>query len=167
MIMESSRLIIREISEADLNCLAAILADEKVMEFSVNGSMNRFQTLEFIKWCQSSYENHGIGPWALENKCDGSFVGFSGLNKELIDGVEEVHVGYRLARNYWQKGFATESVNSVVEHGLNNESLGHILAIIEPEHYSSIRVIDKAGFKISKKTKFHDKFVNIYIKSKL
>ena len=167
MIMESSRLIIREISEADINCLAAMLADEKVMEFSVNGSMSRSQTLEFIKWCQSSYENHGIGPWALENKSDGSFVGFSGLNKELIDGVEEVHVGYRLARNYWQKGFATESVNSVVEHGLNSESLGHILAIIEPEHYSSIRVIDKAGFKISKKTKFHDKSVNIYIKSKL
>ena len=167
MILETSRLIIREISESDINSLCVMLADEKVMEFSVNGPMCKPQTLEFIKWCQSSYENHGVGPWALENKCDGSFVGFAGLSKELIDGIEEVHVGYRLARNYWKKGFATEAVSSVVDFGLNSKGLRHIYAIIEPEHYSSIRVIEKAGFNVSKKTEFHDKFVNIYIRSKL
>nr|WP_255493838.1 GNAT family N-acetyltransferase [Pseudomaricurvus sp. HS19] len=66
--METTRLVIREISEADLDNLGAMLADERVMEFSVNGPMNKLQTLEFIKWCKSSYQDHGIGPWALEDK---------------------------------------------------------------------------------------------------
>jgi len=167
MILETSRLIIREISESDLGSLCVMLADEKVMEFSVNGPMSKSQSLAFIKWCQSSYEDHGVGPWALENKHDSSFIGFAGLSKELIDGIEEVHVGYRLARNHWHKGFATEAVSSVVDFGLNSEGLECIYAIIEPEHHSSIRVIEKSGFKVSKKTKFHDKFVNIYRKSKL
>ena len=164
MILETSRLIIREISESDISSLCVMLADEKVMEFSVNGPMSKSQTLDFIKWCQLSYEDHGIGPWALENKHDSAFVGFAGLSKELIDGVEEVHVGYRLARNHWHKGFATEAVSSVVDYGLNSEGCEHIYAIIEPEHRASIRVIEKSGFKVSKKTEFHEKSVNIYRK---
>lgn len=167
MVLETSRLIIRELSESDISSLCAMLADEEVMEFSVNGPMSKSQTLDFIKWCQSSYEEHGVGPWALENKRDSAFVGFAGLSKETIDAVEEVHVGYRLARSHWHKGFATEAVNSVVDCGLHNEGFEYIYAIIEPEHHASIRVIEKSGFKVSKKTEFHEKSVNIYWKSKL
>jgi RimJ/RimL family protein N-acetyltransferase len=167
VILETSRLIVREISETDLDNLCKMLADEKVMEFSVNGPMNKSQTLEFIQWCQSSYENHGVGPWALEDKETGSFIGFTGLSQECIDGKQEFHVGYRIERNYWHKGFATEAVKSTVDYGLNIEGHEYIYAIIEPEHHSSIRVIEKTGFNLYKTTVFHDKPVNIYQKSKL
>lgn len=165
--LETYRLIIREISESDLDNLGAMLADEKVMEFSVNGPMNQSQTLNFIHWCRSSYEDHGIGPWALEDKHTGEFIGFTGLSKELIDGKQEVHVGYRLARNYWHKGFATEAVKSTVDYGLNSKGYEYIYAIIEPEHHSSIKVIEKSGFSLSKATEFHGKAVNVYEKRKL
>ncbi|WP_419832283.1 GNAT family N-acetyltransferase [Endozoicomonas atrinae] len=167
MILETSRLRIREISESDLDNLCEMLADEKVMEFSVNGPMSKPQTLDFINWCQSSYNDHGIGPWALVSKIDGAFIGFAGLSKEFIDGVEEIHIGYRLARKYWNKGFATEAVSSIVDYGLSRNDQNRIYAIIEPEHCSSIRVIEKAGFNISKQTKFHEKLTNIYVKSNL
>ena len=167
MILETSRLRIREILESDLDNLSEILADEKVMEFSVNGPMSKPQTLDFINWCQSYYADHGIGPWALESKLDGSFMGFTGLSKELIDGFEEAHVGYRLSRKHWGKGFATEAVSSVVDYGLSRKGHNKIFAIIEPEHHLSIRVIEKVGFNISKKTKFHNKLINLYVKSNL
>ena len=165
MILETSRLIIREISESDLDNLGAMLADKKVMEFSVNGPMNKSQTLGFIKWCKSSYQDHGIGPWALEDKDASSFIGFAGLSQELIEGNQEIHVGYRLVRNHWQKGFATEAVKSVVDYGLNMKGLKCMYAIIEPEHHSSIKVIEKSGFNLSKTSVFHSKHVNIYQKS--
>ncbi|WP_370462604.1 GNAT family N-acetyltransferase [Pseudomaricurvus sp. HS19] len=81
-----------------------------------------------------------------------------------MDGNQEVHVGYRLARNYWSKGFATEAVRSVVDYGLNIKAHEYICAIIEPEHHSSIKAIEKAGFNLSKTTVFHGKHVNIYRK---
>lgn len=135
------------------------------MEFSVNGPMDVTQTETFIQWCRSSYVSHGIGPWALEQKMDGAFVGFAGLSKEIIDGVEEVHVGYRLARAWWHQGFATEAVDAVVDYGLTGGRCRDIYAIIEPAHKASIRVIEKTGFTFLKQTPFHDRCVNIYGKT--
>nr|WP_086940403.1 GNAT family N-acetyltransferase [Thaumasiovibrio occultus] len=167
MILETSRLRIREILESDLENLSEMLADEKVMEFSVNGPMSKAQTMAFINWCQSSYNDHGVGPWALISKIDDAFIGFAGLSKECIDGVEEIHIGYRLASKYWGQGFATEAVSAVVDYGFSRKGQNRVCAIIEPEHCSSIRVIEKAGFKLSKQTKFHEKLTNIYVKSNL
>lgn len=162
MILETPRLTMREISVADTDALSAMLADERVMKHSVNGPMSRDQTAGFVNWCQSHYATNGIGPWAVIEKASGDFVGFAGLSREHIDGKEDVHVGYRLAWPHWGKGIATEAVRAVVDFGID-KALLPIYAIIEPDHLASKRVVEKAGFRQIRSTKFHNKEVDIFV----
>nr|WP_281171849.1 GNAT family N-acetyltransferase [Aliagarivorans taiwanensis] len=64
-----------------------------------------------MDWCLTCYSSHGVGPWALVEKETGELIGFCGVGPELIAGVEEINLGYRLAQKFWNRGLATEAVH--------------------------------------------------------
>ena len=162
MLFETKRLIIREFKIEDVKKLSKILAKKDVMEYSINGVMSIEKTKEFIDWCLASHQKEGIAPWVLENKIDHEFIGFSGLSKEIINDCPQIHIGYRLAKKYWGKGLATEAVIGCTKYGFTHKNIESILAIVEPDHKNSIRVLNKSGFKLMNTTTFHKKLVNIY-----
>lgn len=153
---------IRPLAEADASKLAPMLADPEVMRFSVGGVLAEAQTRAFVRWCIGLYRERGYGPWALVNKACGALVGFCGLSPETVAGAEEVHVGYRLSRRFWNQGLATEAVREVLAHGFERLALPTIAAIVEPEHVASVRVLEKAGFRSFECKLFHGRQVRVY-----
>ncbi len=162
---ETSRLSIRELTTADVPELASILGDPNVMRFSIRGVLSYGDTRKFVEWSTSLYAERGYGPWALVEKTSTDLVGFCGLSPELINGVEEIHIGYRLAHRFWNQGLATEAALQVLAHGFEMKSLESVVAVIEPEHIASLRVAEKAGFKDFVRARFHDRDVRIYRKT--
>src|SRR5690606_19209829 len=106
-LFETERLIARRLSHQDVPALTAMLSDPEVMKFSVRGVCDEEATRKFVDWCLECYASHGIGPWALCEKESGNFIGFCGVGPELVGDVEEINLGYRLARRFWHQGYAT------------------------------------------------------------
>lgn len=162
ILFETSRLIGRQLSRQDLPALTEILSDPDVMKHSVHGVCDENATRKFIDWCQECYSSHGVGPWALVEKSSGGLVGFCGVSPEMVDGIEEMNLGYRLAQKFWNQGFASEAVKGVINYAFMQKSMRSVVAIIEPEHKASIRVSEKAGFSSYTNLEFHGRSVRLY-----
>jgi len=103
----------------------------------------------------------------LVEKSTGDLIGFCGVGPEIIDGIEEMNLGYRLARQSWNRGLATEAVRVVLEYVFTQHSLSSVIVIIEPDHLASVRVSEKVGFKDYSVHVFHDRPVRLYRLSRL
>ena len=155
-------MIIRLLALDDLPRLTPILSDPEVMRYSVKGVCNELATRKFIEWCLGCYASHGVGPWALVDKASGKLMGFSGVSPEVVADVEEINLGYRLARDYWDQGFATESAAAVLHHTFSRTDIESVVVIIDPAHVASLRVAQKVGFKQYRSAEFHGRPVRLY-----
>ncbi|WP_341503688.1 GNAT family N-acetyltransferase [Gallaecimonas sp. GXIMD4217] len=161
-LFETKRLIARQLSQQDLPALTDILSDPEVMNYSVRGVCDEEATRRFIDWCLECYASHGIGPWALSEKGSGELIGFCGVGPELVEEVEEINLGYRLATRFWDQGFATESVKGVLRYAFAQKHCESVVVIIEPAHTASVRVTEKAGFSGYTLHEFHNRPVRLY-----
>lgn len=162
VVAETERVLLREFDSADAPALSTILGDPSVMEFSIRGPLTEADTIRFIEWCRGSYREHGYGQWALIDKKSGALIGFSGLSHATVDGVDEVEIAYRLARDQWGKGLASESANAVLEHGFSICKIEQIVAIVSPRHRASMRVLAKVGFRSFSETRYGGWDVRVY-----
>jgi RimJ/RimL family protein N-acetyltransferase len=89
------------------------------------------------------WELRGYGPWALEEKGTGAFVGRSGLyNPEGWHGLE---AGWILAPEHWGKGFATEAGRATIDWAFGTLGADHVISLIHPDNTPSIRVAERIG----------------------
>ena len=161
-LFETERLIARKLSHQDVPVLTAMLSDPEVMKFSVRGVCDEEATRKFVDWCLECYAFHEIGPWALCEKKSGDFIGFCGVGPELVGDVEEINLGYRLARRFWHQGYATEAVKGVLQYAFDQKHCESVIVIIEPEHTASVRVTEKVGFGDYTTREFHARPVRVY-----
>jgi len=161
-ICQSNRLIVRRLVPEDVSVLTDILSDPDVMKYSIRGVCDEVATRHFIEWCLACYQSHGVGPWALIDKKSSELIGFCGVGPESVGGVEEISLGYRLAKNYWNKGFASEAAKAVIKHVFDNRLFDSVVAIIELEHVASLKVAEKAGFSCFNVVEFHGRPVRLY-----
>ncbi|WP_275285937.1 GNAT family N-acetyltransferase [Halomonas elongata] len=159
---ETERLIIRPLLKEDLSDLTALLGDPEVMRFSVRGVCDRRATRRFLDWSRDCHVIRGFGPMALIDRESNAFVGFCGLVPEEVAGVEEIGIGYRLARRFWHRGLALEAARTVMAHGFDVLRLDEVVAVIEPANLASIRVAEKIGFRAFVTCRFHGRDVRLY-----
>jgi len=106
----TERLRLRQWAPQDREPFAAMNADPEVMKYfaSVATREGSFRTIDV--W-QSELEERGWSNWAVEHVESRAFIGFVGLSvpRRALPFMPCVEVGWRLARTYWGKGFATEA----------------------------------------------------------
>jgi RimJ/RimL family protein N-acetyltransferase len=56
-----------------------------------------------------------------------------------------VEVGWRLGREHWGKGYATEGAQASLAHGFGELGLAQIISIIDPRNGASVRVAKRLG----------------------
>lgn len=144
MRLETERLFLRHLHILDSTPLKSVLGDSEVMEFG-----EKIETEEKIRdWIKVHIRNYfvnwGFGPYAVVEKESGSVIGYCGLFYfPDINGREEVEVGYRLAKRYWGRGYATEAAIAVRDYGFCVLGLDRLVAMIDPGNIRSIRVAQK------------------------
>lgn len=163
MRLETERLIIREFREEDIDELAPILADPKVMEYSVDGPLSREDAQQKLQHrILDHYDEYGYGLYAIVSKETKKIIGLAGPLQQMVDDEEGVEIVYRIASSEWGKGYASEVVETIRDYAFFHLNLDKVIAIIEPNNVRSIRVADKVGFKLSKMSTFHGFNVGIY-----
>jgi ribosomal-protein-alanine N-acetyltransferase len=161
-VVETERLCIREITDADAQDLSKVLADPTVMKYSTVGVHSKQQIHEYIVNCQKQYDLNGYGHWAIYDSSTSKFIGVCGLNKHEIDSGEVIHINYRLAANQQGKGYAVESTLGVLEFAKHSLKLKAVHALIEPENICSVKVVNRTGFEFVETSSFRGYKIDVY-----
>ncbi|PKH63601.1 N-acetyltransferase [Halomonas sp. Choline-3u-9] len=88
----------------------------------------------------------GLGYWTIRDRETEKFYGWVLLIPYHVL-KPEVEIGWRLVRDAWGKGVATEAAKIILEHGLNTVGLPRIVADIDPQNIASARVAEKISMK--------------------
>ncbi len=162
IIVTTPRLMLRQFQPGDLGVLAAILSDPEVMRFSVAGPMTRDEVATMLERVEQSYRENGFGLWAVEHR-SGLMIGYCGLVAQDVDGRREVEIGYRLARNYWGKGLATEAAQATRDYAFQQLKMTRLISLVTPDNFASIRVAEKNGMRLRKTTVKWDMDILVYM----
>lgn len=158
----TTRLTLRTLSLADAPVLEPILGDPEVMRFSMTGPLEARGIELLLSRVAESYAQFGFGHWAVIRRADDRLIGICGLSMQTIDDLRQVEIGYRLARDAWGRGYATEAALAVRDYGFDQIGLDRLIAIIDPANAASQRVATKLGMLHESDALYHRRCVRIY-----
>ncbi|MBA3726078.1 MAG: GNAT family N-acetyltransferase [Armatimonadetes bacterium] len=150
--LETTRLILREMTPADLDFMAEMLAHPEVMRYYPK-LHTRDEARDWIERQMRRYREDGYGPWLVMSKATGEPIGQVGLAEQEVDGARETEVGYILHRPLWGRGYATEAAKACLDYA---EEIGktRIVALIRPVNEPSMRVAARLGMVFEKLSDF-------------
>jgi ribosomal-protein-alanine N-acetyltransferase len=158
IVIETERLILRRLTMADLDALAALYRDPEVRRYFPDGTQTYEQTREELEWIiDVYYGQYGYGLWATIFKETGTFIGRCGLLPWEIGGRTEVEVAFLLDKSYWGRGLATEAARAIVEYAFATLPVERLICMFEPENSASRSVAAKVGM-----TMLWDDYVDKY-----
>jgi RimJ/RimL family protein N-acetyltransferase len=142
----TQRLRLRRWVSADRAAFADLNADPRVMEH-LPGEMTRQESDALARRIEGHFERHGFGLWAVAVHGVTLFAGFIGLSIPRFEApfTPCVEIGWRLAREHWGRGYATEGARAVLAFGFEHAGLEEILSITVPGNVRSRRVMEKLG----------------------
>ncbi len=94
----------------------------------------------------------------------GEFIGWFCLKH--LDDTNEIEIGYRLLKEYWGKGYATEMSDKIIEYGFEIMKLNVIVGITQPGNMASQKVLKKVGLLYIKDAFYYNTHVKYFSISK-
>lgn len=144
--LRTERLLLRRWLPEDLEPFAAYSADPEAMRYFPS-THSREQSDALAGEFARALEERGWGFWAVEVRDGPSFIGFVGLTEPSFEAhfTPAVEVGWRLGREHWGHGYATEAARAAIDFGFWKLDLEEIVAITVPDNVRSRRVMERLG----------------------
>jgi RimJ/RimL family protein N-acetyltransferase len=144
----TERLLLRRWRPADREPFAALNADPRVMKHFPR-TLSRQESDALVERVEATFEQNGFGPWAVEVPKVAPFIGFVGLSIPRFEAHFSpcVEIGWRIAAEYWNRGYATEAARAALRAGFDVFQLEEIVSFTVPANLSSRRVMEKIGMK--------------------
>jgi RimJ/RimL family protein N-acetyltransferase len=145
-VIATERLRLRPWRQSDVEPFAQLNADPEVMAHFA-AILSRAQSDALADRIREDIEHRGFGFWAVEIPEMTPFAGFVGLSVPRFTAhfTPCVEIGWRLARAYWHRGYATEAAAAALHFGFERLRLPEIVAFTVPGNARSRRVMEKLG----------------------
>ena len=142
----TQRLRLRQWRETDREPCAALNADPAVMRFFADTQSREASDRSIDVW-RAELNERGWSNWAVEALESGGFIGFIGLSvpKRSLPFMPCVEVGYRLAREYWGKGYATEGAKAALDVAFRKLALNEVVSFTALLNLPSRAVMERIG----------------------
>lgn len=142
----SSRLGFRTWNNDDIQQMTLLNSDQEVMEF-FPFLPSKKQTAEFIERMQNQFTENGFCYFPVDDLETDRFIGFIGfsLQKFESDFTPCVDIGWRISKNYWGKGLATEGALACLKYGKDYLKLNRIYSMASKINSKSKKVMEKIG----------------------
>jgi RimJ/RimL family protein N-acetyltransferase len=144
--IETPRLILREFGDNDADAVHAYARDPEVVRHLDWGPNTPEDTAGFLAVARTARDAvprtaHHL---AIVLKVGGQLIG--GCRIEIRSAVNgNGDVGYVLARQAWNRGYATEVTRALLGFGFERLALHRIWATCDVENVASARVLEKVG----------------------
>lgn len=144
VILETKRLLLREMNESDFDALCKILCDEETM-YAYEGAFSNEEVQEWLDRQLSRYREFGFGLWAVVLKETGMMIGQCGLTMQPWKNAEVLEIGYLFQRRFWHNGFATEAAIACKKYAFEVLKADEVCSIIRDTNIPSQRVAERNG----------------------
>ncbi|MFK7758360.1 MAG: GNAT family N-acetyltransferase [Phycisphaerales bacterium] len=146
-VITTDRLLIDPPSHTDLDALAELWSDEHTMRYiGAGNAWSRSQIAERIDRAIKTHRQHGMTFWTIKERSTGMIIGQGGLVPIEFNGPE-IELGYRLGKDHWGKGYATEIAKASARYGLTSLGLDELVAVCDEHNDASRVVLSKVGFR--------------------
>jgi RimJ/RimL family protein N-acetyltransferase len=144
--LATQRLRLRRWRSEDLPAFAALNADPEVMRYFPE-TLDRAASDALAERIVAHFEQHGIGPWAVEIPGVAEFAGFVGLMVLTFEAhfTPCVEIGWRLARSAWGHGYAAEGARAALDCAFDKLRLDEVVSMTVPANLRSRAVMERLG----------------------
>ena len=149
--LETERLILRRFTPDDVDNLVTLDGDADVMLYLTGGRITPREEVEtdILPAFLGYYERgDGYGFWAVVEKASGDFVGWFHFRPGEDNQDDEPELGYRLRKDAWGKGYATEGSVALIAKGFTELGVRRVVASTMVVNTGSRRVMEKAGMRL-------------------
>ena len=148
MILETDRLILREMTQADFPLLCKYLQDPEVM-YAWEHAFSDTEAQGRLDMQLKSYKQHGFGLWAVILKENGELIGECGLLMQSCEGTEFLEIGYIFRKAYWHKGYAIEAAAACKNYAFDKLDAAEVCCLIRDTNTASQNVAKRNGMSIN------------------
>ncbi len=148
MILQTERLELRPFEPGDLDAFTAINADPEVMRYFTERKSHA-ETADWLARIAEHWARFSYGWGAAVERQSGRLIGMIGLSSvhQDLPFAPAVQVGWRLSRDAWGHGFATEGARALVEYGFQTLNAPEIVAFTVTDNAPSRRVMERLGMR--------------------
>lgn len=153
-LVETDRLRIRWYALADAPFICTLLNTPSWLEFIGDRGVRTLDEAEtyIVENALISYEQYGLGPFAVELKETGTLIGQCGLHKR--PALNDIDIGFAFLPEYVGKGYGYESASALVAYAQHTLGLTRLTGITKPTNQVSIRLLEKLGMRFEKQFAF-------------
>ncbi|HEU5410101.1 MAG TPA: GNAT family N-acetyltransferase [Candidatus Acidoferrales bacterium] len=152
--LKTKRLWLCPWDNSDLEVARPIFTDPDVMRY-INGGQPLADAAicDFLVRQQNHFRSRGFCLWKLLLKPERRFAGFCGLQPLELDGAKEIEIGWRLRKENWGQGLATEAARAALADSVARHGFSRVIAIAMPQNHASLRVMEKLGMEYERATR--------------
>ena len=145
---KTDRLTLRQWQWSDLKSFANMNADRDVMRYFASVGTAKGTEASIQNW-MIEINDRGWSNWAVELTGSREFIGFVGITvpRRQLHFTPCVEIGWRLAKKFWHKGYATEAAERVLETGFVQFGLREIVSFTSLINTPSRAVMERIGMK--------------------
>jgi RimJ/RimL family protein N-acetyltransferase len=140
--LTTKRLVLRPFRAADLDAHAAMNADPRTMQF-IGEVQDRAAAFRTMCAFMGHWYLRGYGPWAVEERATGTFIGRAGLTR--FEPWTDVEVAYALAPSAWGKGYGSEVAAESLRYAHEVVGARGVTSHILAGNAAAVRVAERLG----------------------
>jgi RimJ/RimL family protein N-acetyltransferase len=149
-LLETERLILRELTLDDAPFILTLLNDPSFLRYINDKNVRNLEAARqyMLNGPMASYARNGFGLYLVELKDTAVPIGLCGLLKR--EELPDPDIGFAFLPDYWGKGFALESAIAVMNDARERLGRKRVLAIVMPDNYASIKLLEKLGMRFER-----------------
>ena len=153
-VIETKRLLLRTLSEADAPFVLALLNDPDFLaQVGDRGAHDLESARRYVhEGPGASYARYGFGLNLMQLKRSSAAIGLCGLLRR--DSHPDVEIGFALLPEARGQGLALEAAAATVSWGLSTLALKRIVALTAPENTGSIRILERIGLRFERMVQY-------------
>ena len=144
MVLETNRLLLREMKPDDFQALFLVLGNPETMwhyPYTFDGRHVR----DWIERNINRYQKDGFGLWAVCLKQSGEMIGDCGLTLQNINGKTLPEIGYHIRQDCQRKGYASEAARAVRDWAFCNTDYKALYSYCKYTNVPSIKTAESIG----------------------
>lgn len=142
--LKTDRLLLRQWKPEDYPIFSEINADPEVMKYYPR-TLNSSESNALARKLETLISEQSWGFWAVELAREKQFIGFVGLNEPKYELPVNpcIEIGWRLAKEYWGKGYATEAARAALKFGFEVLELNEVYSFSSVSNQKSRAVMER------------------------
>ena len=143
-ILETERLILREMEDSDFDALKLVISDPENMIYYPKPYDDE-GVWRWIAWCKDCYAKYGFGLWSVVLKETGEMIGDCGISMQPIDGAMRPEIGYHLRKTYHRQGIGKEMTRAVKDHFFKHYDYDEVYSYMSEKNLPSAKTAEANG----------------------